>query len=54
MALASPKQANEENEFILSLPKETGLGSAPYIYLFQDFWCPTVYVEGVNKFQKTF
>ncbi|ESW05667.1 hypothetical protein PHAVU_011G199400 [Phaseolus vulgaris] len=54
MALESHKQANEENEFILSLPKETGLGSAPYIYLFQDFWCPTVYVEGVNKFQKHF
>ncbi|XP_068466978.1 cytosolic sulfotransferase 15-like [Phaseolus vulgaris] len=22
--------------------------------LFQDFWCPTFYVEGVNKFQKHF
>ncbi|KAK8464054.1 hypothetical protein PHAVU_011G111600 [Phaseolus vulgaris] len=54
MALASHKQANEENDLTLSLPKETGLGAAPHIYLFQDFWCPTVHVQGVNKFQKHF
>ncbi|KAK7343062.1 hypothetical protein VNO80_26024 [Phaseolus coccineus] len=54
MALASDKQANEENELILSLPKETGLSSTPYLYLFQGFWYPTDNVEGVNKFQKHF
>ena len=54
MAFASDKEANEENELILSLPKETGLSSTPYLHLFQDFWCPTDYVHGVNKFQKHF
>jgi len=52
MAFASHKQANEENELIISLPKESGLGATPNLHLFQDFWCPPVYVEGVNKFQK--
>ena len=50
MAFASDKPANEENDLTLSLPKESGLGAAPYLSLFQDFWCPPVYVKGVNKF----
>jgi len=54
MAFASDKPANEENDLTLSLPKESGLGAAPYLHLFQDFWCPTVSVQGVNKFQKHF
>jgi len=51
MALASHKQAND---LILSLPKESGLGAAPYLHLFQDFWCPPFYVQGVNNFQNHF
>ncbi|ESW05669.1 hypothetical protein PHAVU_011G199600 [Phaseolus vulgaris] len=54
MALASHKQANEENELILSLPKEIGLSAAPYLHFFQDFWCPPYCIEGVNNFQKHF
>ncbi|ESW05668.1 hypothetical protein PHAVU_011G199500 [Phaseolus vulgaris] len=54
MALASHKQTNEENDLTLSLPKETGLSAAPYLHLFQDFWCPSFYVQGVNNFQKHF
>ncbi|KAK7343068.1 hypothetical protein VNO80_26030 [Phaseolus coccineus] len=54
MALASDKQANEENELILSLPKEIGLSAAPYLHFFQDFWCPPYCIQGVNNFQKHF
>ncbi|XP_047169095.1 cytosolic sulfotransferase 15-like [Vigna umbellata] len=46
--------SNEENELLLSLPKERGLGAAPYLHLFQDFWCPSFYFPGVNNFQKHF
>ncbi|ESW05663.1 hypothetical protein PHAVU_011G199100 [Phaseolus vulgaris] len=54
MAFVSDKEANEENELILSLPKEMGLFAAPYLNLFQDFWCPSLYVQGVINFQKHF
>ncbi|ESW05664.1 hypothetical protein PHAVU_011G199200 [Phaseolus vulgaris] len=54
MAFPIQKQENEENDLSLSLPKESGLGGAPYLHLFQDFWCPTVHVQGVNNFQKHF
>ncbi|XP_014503186.1 cytosolic sulfotransferase 15-like [Vigna radiata var. radiata] len=54
MALASGKQANEENELMLTLPKEIGLYGGPYLHLFQDFWCPSFYFQGVINFQKHF
>jgi len=54
MALASDKQTNEENELMLSLPKEMGLNAGPYLHLFQDFWCPSFYFQGVINFQKHF
>ncbi|KAK7343064.1 hypothetical protein VNO80_26026 [Phaseolus coccineus] len=54
MASARDKEANEENELILSLPKESGLGAAPYLHLFQDFWCPTHFIQGMNNFMKHF
>ncbi|ESW05680.1 hypothetical protein PHAVU_011G200600 [Phaseolus vulgaris] len=54
MSLASDKEANEENEFILSLPKERGFSSSPYLYLFQDFWCLPSRIQGVNNSQKHF
>jgi len=54
MAFVSEKQANEENELMLSLPKEKGLGAAPCLHLYQEFWCPSFYVQGVNNFQKHF
>ena len=54
MALASHKQANEENEFILSLPKETDFSPTLSLHLFQDFWYTSYCIEGVINFQKYF
>jgi len=54
MAFASAKLVNEENELMLSLPKENGLGAAPYLHLFQEFWCSSFFFPGVNNFWKHF
>jgi len=47
------QQANEEDKFILSLPRERGWG-IPDLYLFQEFWCPSILIKEVNLFQKDF
>ncbi|KAK7342995.1 hypothetical protein VNO80_25956 [Phaseolus coccineus] len=47
------QQANEEEKFILSLPRERGW-AIPDLYLFQQFWCPSILIKEVNIFQKDF
>ncbi|CAJ1978310.1 unnamed protein product, partial [Sphenostylis stenocarpa] len=54
MALTSEKQINEENEFILSLPRTIGLAAASHLHLFQEFWYPSTVIQGVYNFQKYF
>ncbi|KAK7405547.1 hypothetical protein VNO78_06961 [Psophocarpus tetragonolobus] len=54
MASVGAQQGNGEENVIMSLPKERGWGAAPYFYLFQDFWCPSNYIQGVFNFQKFF
>ncbi|TKY68367.1 Cytosolic sulfotransferase 15 [Spatholobus suberectus] len=53
MASMGEQQANEEDKLILSLPRERGWLS-PYLYLFQEFWCPSTRFQAVNNFQKYF
>ncbi|XP_014503188.1 cytosolic sulfotransferase 15 [Vigna radiata var. radiata] len=53
MASTQGLQAYEEEKLLLSLPKERGW-AAHHLYLFQDFWCPSNFIEGVNNFQKHF
>ncbi|XP_047147090.1 cytosolic sulfotransferase 15-like [Vigna umbellata] len=53
MASTEGLQAYEEEKVLLSLPKEKGW-AARHLYLFQDFWCPSNFIEGVNNFQKHF
>jgi len=52
MASTEGMQAYEEDN-LLSLPKEKGW-AAGYFYLFQHFWCPSIFIEGVINFQKHF
>jgi len=47
------QQANEEEKLILSLPREKGW-AIPELYLFQEFWCPSILIKEVNIFQKQF
>ncbi|CAJ1978325.1 unnamed protein product [Sphenostylis stenocarpa] len=54
MALTSEKQINEENEFILSLPRTIGLATASHLHHFQEFWYPSTVIQGVYNFQKYF
>ncbi|ESW05672.1 hypothetical protein PHAVU_011G199900 [Phaseolus vulgaris] len=53
MASTEGLQAYEEENLLLSLPKERGWASR-YLYLFQHFWCPSTHIQGVNDFQKNF
>ena len=53
MASTEGLQAFEEEKLPLSLPKERGWASR-YLYLYQDFWCPSTHIQGVNDFQKHF
>jgi len=53
MASTEGQQAYEEDNLILSLPKEKGW-AARHLYLFQGFWCPSNFIEGVIKFQNHF
>ncbi|XP_027911917.1 cytosolic sulfotransferase 15-like [Vigna unguiculata] len=47
-------QENAEDELILSsLPREMGW-AIPDLYLFQQFWCPSILIKEVNIFQKQF
>jgi len=47
------KLANGEDKPVFSLRRERGLASS-YLYLFQEFWCPGIAIEGVKSFQKCF
>jgi len=53
MASTEGLQAYEEDNLLLSLPKEKGW-VVHHLYLFQDFWCPSTFFQGVTKFQKHF
>ncbi|XP_047179517.1 cytosolic sulfotransferase 15-like [Vigna umbellata] len=53
MASADTKHANGEENLVYSLRREGGLASS-YLYLFQEFWCPGIAIEGVKGFQKYF
>ncbi|XP_014503187.1 cytosolic sulfotransferase 15-like [Vigna radiata var. radiata] len=53
MASADTKDANGEDKLAYSLRRESGLASS-YLYLFQEFWCPGIAIEGVKGFQKYF
>ncbi|XP_027911935.1 cytosolic sulfotransferase 15-like [Vigna unguiculata] len=53
MASTEDLQAYEEENLLLSLPKEKGW-VAQHLYLFQDFWYPSNFIEGVINFQKHF
>jgi len=53
MASTERVQAYEEEKLPLSLPKERGWVSR-YLYLYQDFWCPSAFFQGVNSSQKHF
>ncbi|XP_027356835.1 cytosolic sulfotransferase 15-like [Abrus precatorius] len=50
MASMGGQKANEDHKLTLSLPREKGWAS-PCLYLFQDFWCPSVHIHGVNNCQ---
>ncbi|XP_014523118.1 cytosolic sulfotransferase 14-like isoform X3 [Vigna radiata var. radiata] len=48
------QRANAEDELILSsLPRERGW-AIPDLFLFQEFWCPSILIKEVNIFQKQF
>nr|KYP32441.1 Sulfotransferase 17 [Cajanus cajan] len=47
------QQANEAGKPLLSLRRERGWAD-PYLYLFQEFWVPPIYIKEVNKFQNYF
>ncbi|KAG2396785.1 Cytosolic sulfotransferase [Vigna angularis] len=48
------QRPNAEDELILSsLPRERGW-AIPDLYLFQEFWCPSILIKEVNIFQKQF
>ncbi|QCD97235.1 alpha-mannosidase [Vigna unguiculata] len=53
MASTEGLQAYEEENLLLSLPKEKDW-IAQHLYLFQDFWYPSNFIEGVINFQKHF
>ncbi|TKY68447.1 Cytosolic sulfotransferase 15 [Spatholobus suberectus] len=53
MASKGGQQANEEDELILSLREEKGW-AFPYLYLFQEFWCPSTLIQQINIFRKYF
>ncbi|XP_058747139.1 cytosolic sulfotransferase 15-like [Vicia villosa] len=44
----------EDQQLILSLPKENGWMPFEYYYYFQGFWCPSDLIQSVNSFQKYF
>ncbi|RDX92296.1 Cytosolic sulfotransferase 15, partial [Mucuna pruriens] len=46
-------QHESEDKLILSLRKERGW-AFPYLYLFQEFWCPPSFIQEINLFQKYF
>ncbi|TKY68370.1 Cytosolic sulfotransferase 15 [Spatholobus suberectus] len=54
MFLATPmgstgeQQANEEDKLTLSLRREKGW-AAPYLYLFEDFWCPSTHIQAKDS-----
>ncbi|RDX69173.1 Cytosolic sulfotransferase 15, partial [Mucuna pruriens] len=47
------QQVNGENNLILSLHKERGW-AIPYLYSFQEFWCPSTHIQEVINFQQYF
>lgn len=47
-------QENEDEKLILSLPKEKPWAQPYDLYLFQNFWCPGIHIQAVNRFQKYF
>ncbi|XP_047163827.1 cytosolic sulfotransferase 15-like, partial [Vigna umbellata] len=51
--MAEERQVKKEDELTLSLPRERGLASSN-MYLFQEFWCPSILMKEVNIFQKQF
>jgi len=53
MASTDRKHANGEDKLVFSLRRERGLASS-YLYLFQEFWCPGIAIEGVESFQNYF
>jgi len=53
MASTEDLQAFEEENLLLSLPKQKGW-AARHLYLFQHFWYPSTFIEGVINFQKHF
>ncbi|QCD85683.1 desulfoglucosinolate sulfotransferase A/B/C [Vigna unguiculata] len=53
MASTEGLQAYEEDNLLLSLPKEKGW-AARHLCLFQGFWCPSAFFQGVINFQKHF
>ncbi|TKY66773.1 Cytosolic sulfotransferase 15 [Spatholobus suberectus] len=53
MASTDEQQVNEEDKLILSLRRERGWG-VPYLYLFQEFWCPSALIHEGSIFQNYF
>ncbi|KAG4971078.1 hypothetical protein AAZX31_13G180100 [Glycine max] len=54
MASMGGIQENEDEKLILSLPKEKPWAQPYDLYLFQNFWCPGIHIQAVNRFQKYF
>ncbi|XP_027908642.1 cytosolic sulfotransferase 15-like [Vigna unguiculata] len=53
MASTDRKHANVEDEPVFPIRRERGLAPT-YLCLFQEFWCPDLFIEGVKSFQKCF
>ncbi|XP_059648184.1 cytosolic sulfotransferase 15-like [Cornus florida] len=47
-------EADQEDEFLQTLPRERIWEGTPYLYHFQGFWCPSWAFHGVISFQKHF
>ncbi|KAL2326172.1 hypothetical protein Fmac_025230 [Flemingia macrophylla] len=53
MSSTGGQQATEEEKQLLSLRKEKGW-AFPYVYLFQEFWCPSSFIKEIDIFQNNF
>jgi len=51
MTLTGGQQPNEEEKLVLSLPKGR-CWSSPYVYLCQEFWCPSNVIQRLKVLRK--
>ncbi|CAJ1978299.1 unnamed protein product [Sphenostylis stenocarpa] len=54
MASIGAQQANDEDKLGVSLRRENAWADTYHLYLFENFWCPSIHFQAVNNFQKEF